>query len=43
MSGTTMIECRGLRHDYGERPVLHGLDFTVEEGGVFGLLGRNGA
>jgi ABC-2 type transport system ATP-binding protein len=40
---TAMIECRGLRHGYGEKPVLHGLDFTVEKGGVFGLLGRNGA
>lgn len=38
-----VIQCAGLRHSYGEKPVLHGLDFTVEGGGVFGLLGRNGA
>jgi ABC-type multidrug transport system, ATPase component len=38
-----VIQCAGLCHSYGEKPVLHGLDFTVEGGGVFGLLGRNGA
>ncbi|ACJ01181.1 ATP-binding cassette domain-containing protein [Rhodospirillum centenum] len=40
---STMIECRQLRHSYGDTPVLHGLDFRVEEGGIFGLLGKNGA
>ncbi|MFV0421044.1 ATP-binding cassette domain-containing protein [Oleidesulfovibrio sp.] len=38
-----LIECRDLRHSYGEKAVLHGLSFSVERGGVFGLLGKNGA
>jgi ABC-2 type transport system ATP-binding protein len=38
-----LIECRNLRHAYGEKQVLHGLSFKVEAGGVFGLLGKNGA
>ncbi len=37
------IDVRGLRKSYGRREVLHGLDFTVEEGEVFALLGPNGA
>ncbi len=37
------IEVRGLRRSYGQREVLHGLDFDVEPGEVFALLGPNGA
>lgn len=37
------IEVRGLRRSYGQREVLHGLDFSVEPGEVFALLGPNGA
>jgi ABC-2 type transport system ATP-binding protein len=37
------IEVEGLRKSYGPREVLHGIDFTVEEGEVFALLGPNGA
>lgn len=37
------IEVIGLRKSYGSREVLHGLDFTVEQGEVFALLGPNGA
>jgi len=40
---TAVIECNDLRHTYGEKTVLHGLTFTVQAGGVFGLLGKNGA
>jgi len=39
----SLIECKGLRHAYGRKPVLHGLTFSVEAGGIFGLLGKNGA
>jgi ABC-2 type transport system ATP-binding protein len=39
----TLIECRELQHTYGEKQILHDLTFTVEAGGVFGLLGKNGA
>jgi ABC-2 type transport system ATP-binding protein len=37
------IEVTGLRKSYGSREVLHGLEFTVEQGEVFALLGPNGA
>ncbi|WP_135470244.1 ABC transporter ATP-binding protein [Crenalkalicoccus roseus] len=38
-----LLEARGLHAGYGPTQVLHGLDFTVEEGGVTALLGANGA
>ena len=39
----TAIEVAGLRKSYGQREVLHGIDFAVAEGEVFALLGPNGA
>jgi len=36
------IEVRGLCHRYGERRALDGVDFAVEAGTIFGLLGPNG-
>ena len=38
-----LLEVAGLRAWYGESHILHGMDFTVEEGEVATLLGRNGA
>jgi branched-chain amino acid transport system ATP-binding protein len=38
-----LLEAKGLRAAYGETKVLHGIDFSVEEGGVTALLGANGA
>ncbi len=38
-----LLEASGLRAGYGVSDVLHGIDFTVEEGGVTALLGANGA
>ncbi len=38
-----LLEVRGLTAGYGAAPVLHAMDFTVEEGGVTALLGANGA
>jgi ABC-2 type transport system ATP-binding protein len=40
---TPAIEVAGLRKSYGQREVLHGIDFAVERGEVFALLGPNGA
>ena len=37
------LEISGLQGWYGESHVLHGVDFTVAEGEVVTLLGRNGA
>ncbi|MFR9725878.1 ABC transporter ATP-binding protein [Streptomyces sp. MS19] len=39
----SVIEVRGLRKAYGGRSVVDGVDFTVEEGEIFGVLGPNGA
>ncbi|MEU9995286.1 ABC transporter ATP-binding protein [Streptomyces sp. NPDC050848] len=38
-----MIEVRGLRKAYGEKVVVDGVSFAVEEGEIFGILGPNGA
>ncbi|MGW5645861.1 ABC transporter ATP-binding protein [Saccharopolyspora sp. NPDC003752] len=38
-----IIEVGGLRKSYGGRPVVDGVDFTVEAGEIFGILGPNGA
>jgi branched-chain amino acid transport system ATP-binding protein len=37
------LEVSNLHAWYGESHVLHGIDLTVREGEVVGLLGRNGA
>ena len=38
-----VIEARGLVKRYGRFPAVDGIDFTVEKGEVFGLLGPNGS
>ena len=38
-----LIECAGLCHSYGEKTVLKDLSLQVPAGGIFGLLGKNGA
>ena len=38
-----LLEVRGLQARYSQTQVLHGLDFSVEQGGVTTLLGANGA
>src|SRR3954467_3584055 len=40
---TPAVEVRGLHKSYGDRPVLRGVDLTIERGHVFALLGPNGA
>jgi branched-chain amino acid transport system ATP-binding protein len=42
-AGLPLLEAAGLHAWYGESHVLHGMDFTIEEGEVATLLGRNGA
>lgn len=39
----TMLSVRGLSAGYGAADVLHGVDFTVEQGTIVALLGANGA
>jgi branched-chain amino acid transport system ATP-binding protein len=38
-----MLEVRGLYAFYGANEALHGIDFTLDEGGITTLLGANGA
>lgn len=38
-----ILECRGLFKQYGSTPALSDVNFSVEEGGVVGLLGPNGS
>ena len=39
---TTLLNVQGLKAGYGAAQVLFGMDFSVEEGQVVTLLGRNG-
>src|SRR3954464_4934266 len=49
MSGATasapgaLLDVRGLAAQYGPTRVLHGIDFSVAEGGITAILGANGA
>jgi branched-chain amino acid transport system ATP-binding protein len=38
-----MLEVAGLQAWYGESHILHGVEFSVQEGEIVTLLGRNGA
>lgn len=42
MAASPAIEVCGLSHAYGRRQALDGLDFAVDKGLIFGLLGPNG-
>jgi ABC-2 type transport system ATP-binding protein len=41
-NGSPVVRVEGLRHAYGGRPALQGIDFDVNGGEVFALLGPNG-
>ena len=36
------LEISDLQAGYGETPIIRGIDFTVEEGEIVGIVGRNG-
>jgi ABC-2 type transport system ATP-binding protein len=38
-----LVSVRGLRKRFGGREILHGLDFDLPAGRVYGLVGHNGA
>ena len=40
---TAVIEVAGLTKRYGDRAVVDGISFGVEQGEIFGILGPNGA
>lgn len=37
------LQAKGLTKAYGKNEVLHGVDLTLEQGKIYGLIGRNGA
>ena len=39
---SALLEVKALSAGYDRVPVLHGVDFTVEEGEIVGVLGHNG-
>lgn len=48
MSETTqnpvpIVSARGLRKHFGKTEILHGLDFDIPAGRIYGLVGHNGA
>src|SRR5690606_28872025 len=38
-----IVSARGLRKQFGKTEVLHGLDFDIPAGRIYGLVGHNGA
>ncbi len=42
MNDGIAIRAENLSHQYGDRIIYDGLSFSVREGGIFGLLGKNG-
>ena len=43
MNADALVQFKGASLGYGRRPVLSGVDLTVERGGFLGVLGPNGA
>jgi amidase len=39
---SALLKVSGLRSGYGRVPVLHGVDLTVNDGEILGVLGHNG-
>ena len=37
------IICSSVNKSYGKKEVLKNIDFTLEKGKIYGLIGRNGA
>jgi ABC-type branched-subunit amino acid transport system ATPase component/predicted MFS family arabinose efflux permease len=42
-SSLPLLACRGIRFGFGPVEILHGVDFTVNEGEIVAFLGTNGA
>lgn len=42
-SPAPIVSARGLRKHFGRTEILHGLDFDIPAGRIYGLVGHNGA
>ena len=42
-SPAPIVSARGLRKTFGKSEILHGLDFDIPAGRIYGLVGHNGA
>lgn len=42
-SASPIVVARGLKKRFGSREILHGIDFDIPSGRVYGLVGHNGA
>jgi len=42
-SPAPIVSARGLRKTFGKTEILHGLDFDIPPGRIYGLVGHNGA
>jgi ABC-2 type transport system ATP-binding protein len=42
-SPAPIVSARGLRKQFGKTEILHGLDFDIPPGRIYGLVGHNGA
>jgi len=42
-SAEPVVTARGLRKSFGRKEILHGLDFDIPAGRIYGLVGHNGA
>lgn len=38
-----IVSARGLRKSFGRKEILHGLDFDIPPGRIYGVIGHNGA
>jgi ABC-2 type transport system ATP-binding protein len=43
MGADPIVSARGLRKNFGRKEILHGLDFDIPPGRIYGLIGHNGA
>ena len=37
-----LVKCVGVEKSFGSKKVLNGIDLSLEEGRIIGLLGKNG-
>jgi ABC-2 type transport system ATP-binding protein len=43
VSSEPIVSARGLSKSFGRKQILHGLDFDIPAGRIYGLVGHNGA